>query len=165
MAKHTLIHDGRNVEIDVSKTQGGYIIKVADQIFSAEVDGAAVCLSGSAGTTRGAFAATRERVFVESDGGLFEFDILSADSDSVDHAGFGEMDKVRAPMPGKIVKVLIEIGDQVEAKQALAIIESMKMENQLLSPAKGAVKAIHFNPGDQVDADAVIIELEIEEQS
>ena len=165
MARHILQHDGRSVEIDVSKTRNGYTIKVADEKFSAEVDGADVCLIGPSGTTRGAFAATRQKVYVESDGGLFEFDILSGDNESADHAHSGEQDKLRAPMPGKIVKITVAIGDQVKAKQRLAIIESMKMENQLLSPGAGAVSAIHFKPGDQVDADAVIIELELQKRS
>lgn len=163
MSEHKLIHDGREYVVDVSKSGGGYLINVGDQIFSVEGNGAEALVTGSTGKTRGAFASTRDRVYVESDGALFEFDIPSADDESADHTDLGEKDKLYAPMPGKIVKILTRIGDQVEAKRPLAIIESMKMENQLLAPASGKVKAINFKPGDQVDTDSVIIELEIEE--
>ncbi len=131
--------------------------------FSAEVNGAEAILTGTGRTTRGAFAGTRGRIYVESDSELFDFDVPSDDNQSEDHSHAGDKNKLFAPMPGKIVKILTAIGDQVEVKQPLAIIESMKMENQLSAPGSGKVKAINFKPGDQVDTDSVIIELEIEE--
>lgn len=163
MAKHRLIYDGQEYAVDVSKSSSGYTIIVGDDTFSAEVNGVEALLTWSGETTRGAFAATRERIFIESDSELFEFAVVSVDNYGEDHSQAGDKDKLFAPMPGKIVKILIAIGDQVKAKQPLAIIESMKMENQLLAPGPGTVKAINFKPGDQVDTDSVIIELEIEE--
>ncbi|MFQ6007335.1 MAG: acetyl-CoA carboxylase biotin carboxyl carrier protein subunit [Candidatus Zixiibacteriota bacterium] len=78
---------------------------------------------------------------------------------AIDHGG--EKDKVFAPMPGKIVKIMVNIGDTVVEKQPLVIVEAMKMENQVNSRAKGKVKAIHFSAGDQVDTESPIIELEL----
>jgi biotin carboxyl carrier protein len=66
-------------------------------------------------------------------------------------------------MPGKIVKIMAEVGGDVREKQALVIVEAMKMENPVLARAKGKVKAIHFAVGDQVDTESPIIELELEE--
>jgi biotin carboxyl carrier protein len=72
----------------------------------------------------------------------------------------GEKDKIYAPMPGKIVKIMVSIGDAVEEKQPMVIVEAMKMENQVNSKTAGTVKAINFSPGDQVDTESPIIELE-----
>lgn len=71
-------------------------------------------------------------------------------------------DKVFAPMPGKIVKVMVKKGDQVTMKQPLAVVEAMKMENQINSPAAGRVKSVNFVAGDQVNTTSPIIELELE---
>ena len=66
-------------------------------------------------------------------------------------------------MPGKIVKLLVKVGDEVKEKQQMVIVEAMKMENPVLCKANGKVKAIHFNDGDQVNTDNPIIELELDE--
>ena len=76
----------------------------------------------------------------------------------------GEKDKIFAPMPGKIVKVMVEVGDEVEVKQQMVIVEAMKMENVVVSKAKGKVKTVNFSSGDQVDTETPIIELELEEE-
>jgi biotin carboxyl carrier protein len=72
-------------------------------------------------------------------------------------------DKIFAPMPGKIVKIMVTVGDEVEVKQPMVIVEAMKMENQVNAKAKGKVKAVNFAVGDQVDTETPIIELEIAE--
>ena len=72
-------------------------------------------------------------------------------------------DKIFAPMPGKIVKIMAAVGDEVEIKQPKVIVEAMKMENQVNARAKGKVKAVNFAVGDQVDTETPIIELELEE--
>ena len=59
---------------------------------------------------------------------------------------------------------MVAPGDTVEVKQALVIVEAMKMENQVLSRANGVVKAVNFKAGDQVDTENPIIELELEEE-
>ena len=74
-------------------------------------------------------------------------------------------DKIFAPMPGKIVKIMAAVGDAVEIKQPMVIVEAMKMENQVNAKAKGTVKAVNFKVGDQVDTETPIIELDIEEES
>ena len=73
----------------------------------------------------------------------------------------GQKDKIFAPMPGKIVKIMVSVGEEVDLKQPMVIVEAMKMENQVNSRAKGKVKAIHFKAGDQVDTEHPIIELDI----
>lgn len=64
------------------------------------------------------------------------------------------------PMPGMVVKINISEGDPVEKNQSLAVVEAMKMENELRSPMKGRIRKIHASAGDLVDAGKPIIELE-----
>ncbi|MFQ5607526.1 MAG: acetyl-CoA carboxylase biotin carboxyl carrier protein subunit, partial [Candidatus Zixiibacteriota bacterium] len=154
-----------------TKRSGRYEITIGGSVYDADCDGAVVRLRGKHAKRDGArddetvgrFAATRERVYVDLDGTLMEFDIPSVDYDGHDHTHAGERDKLYAPMPGKIVKIITEIGDRVAAKQPLAIVESMKMENQLLSPSEGTVKRINCRPGDQVDTDTPLIELAVDD--
>jgi len=56
-----------------------------------------------------------------------------------DAGGLGPK-RVSAPMPGKVVRVLVQIGEHVDAGQGIVIIEAMKMQNELKSPKKGVVK-------------------------
>lgn len=59
--------------------------------------------------------------------------------------------KLSAPMPGKIVAVKVNVGDQVKKGAPLVILEAMKMEHTITAPADGEVSAVNANPGDQVD--------------
>jgi oxaloacetate decarboxylase alpha subunit/pyruvate carboxylase subunit B len=63
---------------------------------------------------------------------------------------------LKAPMPGMIVKYLKQVGDSVSKGETVVILEAMKMENALSSPAGGVVKAINFSSGDSVAKDAVL---------
>ena len=65
-----------------------------------------------------------------------------------------------APMPGLIVRVNAQPGDEVQAGQGLVVMEAMKMENELRAPAAGRVRAILAAPGTAVEKGAVLIELE-----
>lgn len=67
---------------------------------------------------------------------------------------------VFSPMPGLLVKVPVSVGDKVKSGETLAIIEAMKMQNELPSPRDGIVKKINGKEGEQVDALQMIVELE-----
>ena len=69
---------------------------------------------------------------------------------------------LRAPMPGKIVQMLVKPGDRVRRGQALAIVEAMKMEHTLASPGDLTVKTAPFRAGDQVGEGAIIVGFEDE---
>jgi acetyl-CoA carboxylase biotin carboxylase subunit len=61
-----------------------------------------------------------------------------------------------APMPGKIVKVLVTEGQEVAANAPLVVLEAMKMEHTVRASAAGTVRAVHVAVGDQVDTDRVL---------
>ena len=65
-----------------------------------------------------------------------------------------------APMPGKVIQVLVETGARVEKGAPLVILEAMKMEHTIVAPHAGAVKEIYFNAGDQVSEGAELLKLE-----
>jgi biotin carboxyl carrier protein len=59
-----------------------------------------------------------------------------------------------SPMPGKIVKVLCKVGDEVKAGQPILVVEAMKMENELKSPKDGRVVELHVREGQAVEGNA-----------
>jgi len=64
-----------------------------------------------------------------------------------------------APMPGRVVAVLVEVGQRVQRGDALVVLEAMKMEQTLAAPSDGEVTAVHVEPGARVDAGAALVTL------
>lgn len=69
-------------------------------------------------------------------------------------------DSVKSPMPGLLVKVMVMVGDEVKEGTSLAIVEAMKMQNELRAPRDGVIKKINYKEGDQVEVLKPIVELE-----
>jgi biotin carboxyl carrier protein len=63
-------------------------------------------------------------------------------------------------MPGTVLRVLVQAGDQVSARQHLLVLEAMKMETPLVAPYDATVKAVHVDEGARVAGGALLIELE-----
>ncbi len=68
--------------------------------------------------------------------------------------------ELKASMPGKVLHLLVAVGDKVETKQGLLVIEAMKMENEIKSAGAGEVKEIRVKPGQAVESGEVLIVLE-----
>ena len=64
--------------------------------------------------------------------------------------------KLTAPMPGKIVRVLVEQGDEVEAGSGVVVVEAMKMQNEIKSPKKGTIQTILVSEGAAVNSGDVL---------
>ena len=60
-------------------------------------------------------------------------------------------DAMPSPMPGTILKILVNVGDTVQENQALMILEAMKMENEIVAGKTGTVTGIHVQQGDMVN--------------
>lgn len=69
-------------------------------------------------------------------------------------AGAGD---ITAPMPGTVLKVKVAAGDTVKKGQVLLILEAMKMENEIVSPADGKVAALNVEPGKAVTAGEIMV--------
>ena len=65
-----------------------------------------------------------------------------------------------APMPGKVIAVLVEAGQAVKRGATLVVLEAMKMEHAITAPADGTVAAVHFKPGDQVEEGVELLSFE-----
>ena len=65
---------------------------------------------------------------------------------------------LRAPMPGLVVRILVEAGQEVAAGAGLVVLEAMKMENELKAPAAGTVGAVRAQPGEAVEKGQVLVE-------
>lgn len=66
---------------------------------------------------------------------------------------------LKAPMPGRIVAMHVSVGEPVVSGQRVAVLEAMKMENELRAPVDGTVAAIPVQPGQSVEKNTVIIEI------
>jgi biotin carboxyl carrier protein len=71
-------------------------------------------------------------------------------------AGSGPQ-RVIAPMPGKIVRVLVNAGDRVSPRQPVVVVEAMKMENELRASREGTIAEIHVRQGMSVEAGALLL--------
>lgn len=75
-------------------------------------------------------------------------------------SGLGASDQLTSGMPGKIVKIFVERGQEVKAGDPLLIMEAMKMENEMRAGASAIVKEILVKPGDNVETGAVLVQFE-----
>jgi propionyl-CoA carboxylase alpha chain len=71
-----------------------------------------------------------------------------------------DIGSLHSPMPGKLIRVDVGVGDTVAEGQVLVVLEAMKMEHTLRSPHDGTVTEVRFRSGDQVEADAVLVMVE-----
>lgn len=99
------------------------------------------------------------------DGVTFDIEVLDellmllrsfASKDDDEHKG---LIKIKAPMPGLVVKLLGEEGAKISKGEKVVIIEAMKMENALVSPINGTIQKIYVKEGQTVEKDAVLVEI------
>lgn len=76
---------------------------------------------------------------------------------SPDELGEGQLN---APMPGKILEIMVSEGDTVELGDPVAILEAMKMENELKAPVSGEITSIAVSEGDSVEKNMLIMEID-----
>jgi len=76
--------------------------------------------------------------------------------------GKTEKESLKAPMPGKIIDVLVREGSTVLRGEPLMILEAMKMQNEIQSPVNGQVISIHAKPNSNVMKDDLLIEIKVE---
>ncbi|MBN1650491.1 MAG: acetyl-CoA carboxylase biotin carboxylase subunit [Bacteroidales bacterium] len=93
---------------------------------------------------------------------LKRFDILNG-TDFYETALLGQAgDIVKSPMPGKVIKVLVDKGDAVKKGDVLLIVEAMKMENNILAARDGIIEELNVAEADMVDGSKILLKLEEE---
>jgi pyruvate carboxylase subunit B len=82
--------------------------------------------------------------------------VPGAEAKKAEPAAVAEGERVLAPMPGMIIRYMVNVGDRVKAGDTLVILEAMKMQNAIPAPVDGTVVAINFKSGDSVRKDATL---------
>ena len=71
-----------------------------------------------------------------------------------------KMETITAPMPGKVIELLVEESSSVKEGEAILILEAMKMQNEIITQVAGKIKKINVKAGDSVTKDEVLMEIE-----
>ena len=141
----TVTIDGTSYEVDWTRIREGVISLLMD---------------GCSHTVQ--VARSDGGVTVDVDGEHFVIGTGSRDEDSAVAAGTGGGGggTIKAPMPGNVVKVMVEEGEEVTAGQSIVVVEAMKMENEVRSGVDGTVKKVNVAAGDSVGTSDVMVEIE-----
>lgn len=141
--------DGRQVEMEVRETEeGGYLLIVDGRVYDARVR---------------QDAAQPHKMEVHVGSRAYSVSLTdpkrlrSADASATDGEGTAQ---IVAQMPGKVVRVLISVGAQVEVGDGVVVVEAMKMQNELKSPKAGVVTTLNARAGETVNAGEVLAVIE-----
>lgn len=85
-----------------------------------------------------------------------QFDLLLKQL-GMDNLAVNKVQQIKAPMPGLVLNVLVNDGDEVKKGDNLLVLEAMKMENMIKSPSDGTIKKINVVKGDKVEKNEVLI--------
>jgi biotin carboxyl carrier protein len=149
--KWQVVVDGRAIEIDSQQLDS--VLQVEAGVYSVLLDGASyeIRIQPSLQGLTASVAGRRFAVEVR--------DPRDASRSSRAAIGSGRQN-VTAPMPGKVVRVLVETGDLVETSQGLVVVEAMKMQNELKANRPGRVMEIRAREGETVGAGDTLVVLE-----
>ncbi len=143
--------DDRIIEIDSEQLDS--VTQVEPGVFSVLLDGASFEIR---------LVETSQGLSAEAGGRRFKVEVRDprdTSRGSRGSVGSGRQN-VAAPMPGKVVRVLVEVGDTVEAGQGLVVVEAMKMQNEMKASRPGRVVDIRAHAGDTVAAGDTLAVLE-----
>jgi biotin carboxyl carrier protein len=155
--KWQVVVDGRAIEVDSQQLES--VLEGETGVYSVLLDGASYEIriqpSGHGLTANGKFTASvADRRF-----NVEVRDPRDASPGSRAAIGSGRQN-VTAPMPGKVVRVLVDKGDQVDTSQGLVVVEAMKMQNELKASRPGRVMEIRAREGETVGAGDTLVVLE-----
>jgi biotin carboxyl carrier protein len=137
--------DGRHVDVDV--------VVLGSQL-SVRIEGKVVDLTTEGSPPDVGVIASGQRAYVR-----VESERLRA-ADAAKRGARASSEKLAlSPMPGRIVKVLVQRGDVVVVGQSLVIMEAMKMENEIRAKTAGTVSIVHVTPGAAVEGNAKLVTL------
>ncbi len=98
-----------------------------------------------------------DKTWVFHDGRVYE---IGAESGDTRRRGTHALGSLTAPMPATVIEIKVAAGDAVTKGDILVVLEAMKMELPVRAPGDGRVKAVHCRPGDLVQPDTSLIDLE-----
>ncbi|HTO97491.1 MAG TPA: acetyl-CoA carboxylase biotin carboxyl carrier protein subunit [Myxococcales bacterium] len=163
--KYTTIVDGQEQVVEVLPRENGYLVVVGDRaldIDAFQLQGVALSLIVGSGSYRCDIEQGRDgKVSVLVGESVYPLEILDERKLRLRRAA-GKFtlegpQRVDAPMPGKVTRVLVKVGDEVQEGQGLVVVEAMKMENELKSPKAGKVSELHAVEGSAVESGAKLV--------
>ena len=163
------ILDGNLRKILLDRKEGSYLVTEGEESFQADIQQITsniISIKIENFTHRIYLVRDKDKHYVQVNGQEFVIQEPSEDAGVFEAAGDKSQEDmlvVKAPMPGKVIKVNVQEKDEVRENQTLAIVEAMKMENEIKSSIDGFVKKIHCSAGDLVGPDAPLIELALPE--
>ena len=134
--------DGRHYELKVvSPERDVYTIFDSDRVYEARV-----------------WASDRDALRVRIGGIVFSTIVIDRKHrrPTTEHRTEGRQN-LTAPMPGKVVRILLSAGDDVAAGQGVLVVEAMKMQNEIKSPKSGRVVEVRVSEGESVNANQVLV--------
>ncbi|WP_419901972.1 acetyl/propionyl/methylcrotonyl-CoA carboxylase subunit alpha [Kiloniella sp.] len=147
-----VIYHAQGFSLEIGDTQYDVTGQVMGDQIEANIDGHAIKASAI-------INGLERHIFINgTHHQLALFDPLIAAEDLDEDTG-----GLRAPMPGKIVKLFAAVGDEVEPGAPLLVLEAMKMEHTIVAPSKGKISAFLAQENDQVNEGDILVELEVEE--
>ena len=156
---------GRQVAVELDHSNGRVKARVDTRDYDLAVvspeSGVYTFLSGDAVYEARVWAPKQNSMRVEIGGRLFTAAVMDRKHrrPTLDHGVEGRHDLV-APMPGKVVRVLLAAGDEVALGQGIVVVEAMKMQNEIKSPKSGRVLEVRVAEGVTVNANQVLAVVE-----
>ena len=157
--------NGQPHEVSVEKNGGDYRVTIGNEIYRVVLKENGVSINGEllpvtvdGALNEGATVTANSRqmkVMVES---VREMASVTVEAE-VAHVGKGSDSKgsIMAPMPGKIISVKVKAGDAVAQNQIVAVLEAMKMENEIQSEVAGTVQSVSVKAGETVEGGQVLL--------
>lgn len=155
MVSFELIEKNNNYKILLDeKKYSAELVKIDSNLYSLICDGSTYTI---------AIQKEGKRIDLFFKGDLFSYEIPSQ-RDKGGTENTSGIDKISAPMPGRVVKLLIKTGDMVSEGEGVVVVEAMKMESELKTTIDGKITDISVKEGDTLDLGAHILTVESEDK-
>ena len=163
--RYTAILDGEEKVIEITPRDNGYRLTIGEKTLDVDavrLQGCAVSLIAGTRSYRCDIDPGKEgRIAVLVNETTYPLEILDERKLRLRRAaGTFSLEgpqRIDAPMPGKVTRVLVKVGDEVQEGQGLVVVEAMKMENELKSPKAGKVAELHAVEGATVESGAKLV--------
>ena len=159
--KYEVEINGRQVTIELEQHNGRVHARVGPRDYDLEVvspeEGVYTFLAGDRVYEANVWANESNSLRVKIGGHLFSTKVIDRKHrSSIIEQGIEGQQKLIAPMPGKVVRVLLSAGDEVTLGQGVVVVEAMKMQNEIKSPKSGRVVEVRVVEGATVNANQVL---------
>ena len=157
---------GKSQRISLERKGESFVLRYGERILEADVrvvSPHAISLLVGGRSHLVYIAEDKDRIFVSLGGTTHVLKRPGAEERRFERGDEGAEEGktlVTAPMPGKVVKINVTENEDVRKNQTLAIVEAMKMENEIKSPLDGVVKKVYASSGDLVDSEKPLVEIE-----